>query len=343
MQYYLDLVKSVREGDIAPVYLFYGDEVFLHARAVEMLRGALLTPAAAAFDCDVLDGEESEPAAVVRAAETAPVLGTRRLVIVRHAPGFSDQPGKSGERGDVRALEAYLENPAGSTCLVLVHPGPVDRRRRLFRLVAEKGRAVDFTPLSDADRLRWVAKRVREAGKTAAPPALRRLVVSSTGGLAGLEQDLNKVLCYVGERPGISEDDVAALVIPPAEETVFAVIDALGEGKARPALEGLAALLRAGEEPLRLLGMLARQFRIILAAGDLSRRGMSAAEIARELGLKTFVVRRALEHGRMISPERAARTLAGIRDIDLAVKNGRRDFYSAAADLILQVCAGNKK
>lgn len=340
MQYYLDLVKSVREGDIAPVYLFYGDEVFLHARAVEMLQESLLTPAAAAFDCDVLDGEESEPPAVVRAAETPPVLGARRLVIVRHAPGLGEQPGKGGGRGDVHALELYLENPVPATCLVLVHSGPVDRRRRLYRLITEKGRAIDFTPLSEADRLRWVAKRVREAGKTAEPAALRRLVVSSSGGLAGLEQDLNKVLCYVGDRRGIVEDDVAALVIRPAEETVFAVIDAIGEKRARPALDGLAQLLRAGEEPVRLLGMLARQFRIILAAGDLARRGVATPDIARELGLKTFVVRRALEQGRMIPLDRAAEALAGIRDIDLAVKTGQRDFYSAAADLILQVCTG---
>lgn len=344
MQYYLELVKNVREGDIAPVYLFHGEEVFLHARAVKMLQESLLTPVAAAFDCDVLDGEETEPPAVVRAAETPPVLGARRLVIVRHAPGLGEQPGKGtgkgGGRGDVHALELYLENPVPATCLVLVHSGPVDRRRRLYRLITEKGRAIDFTPLSEADRLRWVAKRVREAGKTAEPAALRRLVVSSTGGLAGLEQDLNKVLCYVGDRRGIVEDDVAALVIPPAEETVFAVIDAIGEKRARPALEGLATLLRAGDEPLRILGMLARQFRIILAAGDLARRGMAAPAIARELGLKTFVVRRALEQGRAIPPRRAVEALAGIRDIDLAVKTGQRDFYPAAADLILHICSG---
>lgn len=351
MRYYLDLVKSVHGGNIPLVYLFHGEEVFLHARAVEMLRGAILAPEAEAFDGDILDGEEVEPALIVRAAETSPVLGARRLVVVRRAPGLGEQAERDGGRkggaarrgaGGVQALERYLEDPCPSTCLVLIRSGAVDRRRRLCRLIEKKGCVVDFTLLSEADRLRWAAKRVREAGKTATPTALRRLVTSSTGGLTGLEQDLNKVLCYMGDDPAVTEETVAALVTATVEENIFAVIDAVGTRRARRALEGLAQLLRAGEPPLRLLSMLARQFAIILAVGDLGRGGLRANAIAQELGLRTFVVRRALEQAGVIPPDQAALALAGARDIDIAVKTGQREFYPAVADLVLRICSGRQ-
>ena len=150
MKYYLDLLDSLKRGDIAPVYLFYGPEVYLRDQALARFREALLEPATADFNLELLDGESAGPEAIMAAASIPPVMAARRLVIVRNAGLFRSSragAGESKERPGEAALQSYLDQPPAETCLVFDAGESVDRRRKIYKLVAQRGRAVEFSLL----------------------------------------------------------------------------------------------------------------------------------------------------------------------------------------------------
>lgn len=340
MRYYLNLDAEIKSGEIASVYVFHGEEAYLQQKAVELLYAALLEPATASFNYDSFDGDTADLTAVVAAAETPPVFSRWRLVVVKNAPSIGE--GTGGRRGEdaagVNALARYVGNPYPTTCLVLVRPGQLDKRKKLAKALVQHARVIDFAPLSLDDVQRWLVKRAREAGKEFTGAAVRLLTASaSAAGLAGLEQECAKLFCYVGERNSITEDDVRNLVTPSAEETVFAVVDAIAEKKAGKAVQGIRTLLQARESPFAVLALLARQLRMILAVDELARDGLAPAAIASRLRIPPFAVQKMLRQRKLLGVQPVMDALEGVLRIDADVKKGRRDFLPALTDLILDI------
>ncbi|MGQ9496799.1 MAG: DNA polymerase III subunit delta [Desulfotomaculales bacterium] len=336
MRYFEELVAAIRAGRIAPVYLWHGEEVYLQRAALEVLKAEVLAPGTESFNYVEVDGEEVSPARVVRLAQEPPVLGPVRLVAVRRALFWAGVERRSGAP-DETALLAYLERPIPSTCLVFMVPQPADRRKQAYRLISAWGGVVEFAPLHPEEAAAWVAQEAKARGVHLTRDACELLVRSACGGLTGLANELEKVLAYVGDRKTVSAAQIAHVLPVQAEDSVFRVVDAVIEGRCQTALRGLKQLLLAGEPPLGILGLLARQFRNILAVNDLAATGKRPREIAAALGLKPFVVEKALAHGRRTRRAILETALEELLEVDVAVKTGTRDFYPAIADLVMRL------
>lgn len=87
-----------------------------------------------------------------------------------------------------------------------------------------------------------------------------------------VQNELDKLIAWSGgDRREITEQDVqAATSLAPGRilnETVFKLVDFMAEKKRDEALSVLGGLLlRAGEAPLRILPLIERQLRLLLAA-----------------------------------------------------------------------------
>ncbi|MEW5762128.1 MAG: DNA polymerase III subunit delta [Bacillota bacterium] len=344
MRYFDRLVAEIRDGRIPPAYLWHGEEVYLQRAALDVLKQALLPAAAAAFNYDELDGEETSAARVVRLAQEPPVLAPTRLVVVKRAVFLAVGSGRGGGR-DLGPLLAYLERPVASTCLVFMLGQAADRRHEVYRRIAALGGAVEFAPVHPREAAAWAARQAAARGVRLAPDACELLVRAACGGLGGLANELEKVLAYAGERGEVSAAEIAAVLPPRAEDSVFRVADAVVEGRCGEALRGLKDLLLAGEPPFRILALLARQFRNILAVNALAARSGGAPDagaIAATLGLKPFVADKALAQGRRLGRAHLEAVLEALLEVDVAVKTGTRGFYPALADVLLRLAAGRR-
>ena len=73
---------------------------------------------------------------------------------------------------------------------------------------------------------------------------------------------------YVGDRAGVTADDVRVVVRDMAGSWIFDFTAALASRKLAAALPLLRGLFEQGEPPLRLLGMVARELRVLLLARE---------------------------------------------------------------------------
>ncbi|SHF48992.1 DNA polymerase III subunit delta [Desulforamulus putei] len=346
MEYYKGLLNSLARGQISPVYLFYGEEEYLKEKAVEKFKEVLL-PQAADFNLDVVDGEETDLAAVVSLAENLPFLAERRLVIVKNTPWFSGKGKAKGdgeqasEDGKTSGKEAillnYLSNPSPTTCLIFMTGEPVDRRKKLYKAVGSAGQAIEFKALKQAEMVSWVTQKIKAAGKKIDPAAARALVEANGKlGLLNLSNEVEKLLTYLGEGSEITLRDVRQVGVMNVEQNIFTVVDEAVAGHTSHALAGIRELLALKEQPPKILAMLARQIRIAIQVEALVREGCPEREVAGKLGLQDFVVRKALHQARKSGSRKLEWALEQIAVIDADIKKGRQDFLPAIESTLIK-------
>jgi len=76
------------------------------------------------------------------------------------------------------------------------------------------------------------------------------------------------------------------------------------------------------EQPLMILAMIIRQFRIILMVKAANEKRMPKAQMAKELGLRSFIVDEALNQGRQFSTLEIMQALQACQDTDIKIKTG---------------------
>jgi DNA polymerase-3 subunit delta len=187
-------------------------------------------------------------------------------------------------------LGDLLDGKLPEWAFLLITAVQVDRRTKLFKRFEELG-ATSFLGFErdrygkvDRDSLlHFISQRLRQGGKNIDPGARDMLVVRVSDDMRLLQQELDKLLLYVADRPGIQAQDVEAVVTDHGEGWIFDLTRAIGDRDALGALGQLSRLMNQGEHPLKILGTIAGEVRRLISArqlldGDLRpywRRGIS--------------------------------------------------------------------
>lgn len=191
------------------------------------------------------------------------------------AAGIERRLGVAAFRDDSSRLDQFLAaGPPPNTVLIFT-ASAVDRRKRVVKSIAAAGAVADMEvahersgALGPASIDALVDRVAGRAGKRIAP-AVRQLIHRRAGNEAGaLAAELEKLCLYVGEAPVIDEADVRASMRDLAESWIFDFTATLAQRQTATALAQLRALLEQGEPPLKLLGLIAREVRLLMLARD---------------------------------------------------------------------------
>jgi DNA polymerase-3 subunit delta len=137
----------------------------------------------------------------------------------------------------------------------------------------------------------------------------------------------------------IDEDDIAAVVGYAQQASVFKMVDAILESKARLAQPALQQLLQAGLTPTYLLFMLSRQARMLIRAKEMIRQGKSALEIQDRLGISAdFMWQKVSEQASGYSLGRLGELYHRLLETDLAIKTGKYQPELALSILVAELC-----
>jgi len=278
----LDVEATIGKQGLGPLYLVMGEEDCLRDRAVAALKAAALGESSAgpagapgagveAFNYDVLYGDESDASEILARAGQAPVFAARRAVVVKAAEKLSARDGE--------ALLAYLKEPCATTTLVFV-AARLDKRLRFTKELMARAVNVDCSPLADAKLAEWIRAESRRVGVRLSQEAvsvLTQLALSlkdeAGGSLYLVRRELEKLAAYVPQGETASAADVEAVRGGEPGASVFDLARAIAERRNAQALWILTRNLGAGEDPLRVLGALAWQFRQIWKAKEQRRFG----------------------------------------------------------------------
>ncbi len=273
-----------RKAEPAPVYFLYGEETFQKEEAAGLIRKVVLGEGGAEqspWNVSLLEGGATTLAEVLDAARTLPMLSERRLVLVRESEKIREQ--------DSGPLRDYLKDPTPTTCLVFhTGAGKIDLRKGVFRALLEHAAAAEFRPLKGAGVGRWIRERARERGAEIDSDAAALLEAHTGSDLFRIDQELIKVLDFLAPSRKITAEALAETLGSPAAGSVFELAERVGAGENGEAIRLLRGILAEGEEPVRLLFLIARQMRILILGKALVRQGRRGNELAQALGIPPY-------------------------------------------------------
>jgi DNA polymerase III subunit delta len=333
----VSLRKELSAGRIAPVYLIHGEETFLLEEALASLRKAVLGEGGedqSEWSLSILDGGSVSLAEILDAARTLPMFSRRRMVLVKDAEKIREP--------DADPLKEYLKDPTPTTCLVFTAgPGKPDFRRSFFRALQERARVAAFPPVKGASLPSWVRRHLRDRGAEIEPEAMALLESLGASGLFRIEQELNKALEYLSPSRQITAEALGETLGTAAAGSIFEMAERAGAGEIGEAVRLLRSLLAEGEEPTRLLFLVARHLRILILGKSLVGQGLRGKELAQALGIPPypFIVDKVTKLIARFPETASAPSLRRILEADRALKGGGGKGPAILERLILDLGA----
>jgi len=330
------------------LYILYGRDDFSLNQAVEKIKVNLGDLETVATNTTRLEAKNLNLGELRNKCDVAPFLSSHRLVIVDGLLGrFEAKPrkprsgrSKSGnELGEWKDFPSYIERMPETTVLVLVDE-EVMSHNPLLKKLSPLAEVRAFPLLQGRDLRAWVLQRVKEEGGNISPQAANLLAELIGGDLWAMDGEIQKLLLYSQERP-ISEDDVRKLVSHVQEANIFALVDAVAEGRTELAQRILHRLYDEGVAPTYILVMITRQFRLIAQARDLGK-GLSRRQIQDRLGLKSsYSLDKTLSQAKLYDFEGVKRAYDKLLETDLAIKTGKYSDKLALELLVTELACLN--
>ena len=260
MQFLEKAAKSKRQ----PIYALIGDEDFLKRRVREAIIASLLDDADPAFAVSVYAGDKLDFSTIRNDLDTPSFLAPCRIVVVEDADKKPHPAVEAFISTHRAALEKYAAAPSSVGVLILdVKSFP--ETTKLAKALPDAAKIVCKSP---AKLAAWCVGWAKSAhGKKLNPDAAELLVhlVGSAMGL--LDQEIEKLATAIGAKAAIEAEDVDKFVSRNTSAGVFKILDAIGEGKAKEALDIAEFMMNEGEDPMAILAPLSSQLRKLAGVG----------------------------------------------------------------------------
>jgi len=325
-----NLILKIATKQIESFYFLHGSETFYQTEIIQALVRTWINEDNREFNMETFDARESTVNDWLGSARTLSFLGGIKLVVVRNL--HEDIP----EDQDAQALSDYAQSPIPEACVVIT-ANKVDRKRKLYKTLTGLKTAVSCEAPKENELTGWLKARALEKGYSLSADSARFLI-NRVGARPGvLAKELEKTLLYAGKNKSVSEQDVAEVVGESKLENVFALTDALKTKNLEKALYLLSNQVDHGEEPIKILGTIAWQFRVIWEVKHHQSKNLSSGQIAKVMGANPFVVNKALQHTRRFSTQQLRKGYLELARADRSLKSTALDPKGVMQTLVLNL------
>ena len=306
-----NLQEDIKTGKFKNAYLLFGEEAYLKIQYKEKLIHAL-NPDDDTMNFTKYEGKGIEVREMIDLCETMPFFADHRVVLVENSGFFKN---KCDELADyMKTLPDYLR-------LVFVEE-EVDKRSRMYKAVKNCGRIVEFAKQDEKTLMRWAAGILAREGRKITTRDMELFLTKTGTDMGNIRMELEKLISYTVGRDVVTAADIQAVCTTQTTNKIFDMVRAVTEKNQKRALDLYYDLLTLREPPMRILFLLAKQFRQICLTKKMSQEGLSQTEIASKLGVPSFVVRNLASCARSYTVEELENAVRDFVDAEEAVKTG---------------------
>ena len=247
-------------------------------------------------------------------AKTISLFGDKKIVIVDNANMFTGTTSKDSEE-----IENYLNQINENTILIfIVHNDKLDSRKKITKLIKEKGKIKEFNDeLDSVSLVRKLFKNYNIEYNT-----IKLLIDRVGNNPLILQNEINKIKIYKDNDKNITNEDILNLTAKLIEIDIFKLIDYIVKKDKEKALELYYEMLKMNEEPIKIVVILANQFRIMYQSKELLKKGYSEKDIASILKIHPYRVKLAIQNSRNYTSETLLKYLNDLANIDIGIKTG---------------------
>ena len=253
-------------------------------------------------------------------------------------PFFSGRKDGGEKRKQQQEELAELLADVPEHCQVLLLGEKIDKRGKLYKSLLKTAAMVECKSLKSYQLKPWLDEQAALRGcrfdYEASQTIMEYLSVTDNAPLLLLEQEIEKLSVYAGERKIWTKDDIEQTFAALPEVSRFALLNAIAEKKLGQTLELLGEERKHGNTVLALCGLVSFQLRRLGRVKELLEGRASQAEIASELKAAPFAVKKMAEQSRRFGLGELERALLELSQLNIEIRYGGRQFEKLEEILI---------
>lgn len=302
--------EDIKNREFKRVYLLYGTEEYLKRLYKNKLKEAVLQ------DSDAMNmaeyaGKEIDEKEVREFADTLPFFADYHLLILENTGWFKT----STDFAD------YVPELPDTAVLVFVET-EVDKRSRMFKEVKEHGYACEMNGMTEQELKMWVASLLKREERKITEATVEFLLEQVGTDMAKLQNELEKLVCYTMGRDTITVEDIKQVCSEQLTGKIFAMTEAMAQGRKKQALELYYDLIALQEKPMGILYMIQRQFHFLLIVKEMKKNRADKGSIASAIGVPPFAVQKYMSQAERFRTEDLKKLLDYSLTLEKDVKSG---------------------
>lgn len=340
---YVDVLEAIKKGQISPIYLLYGEEVYFIRQIEQGVIHSVLAPEEIDMNLLHLDKDPSLNE-LIALIETVPFMGGKNVIVLRDTALFRPRKAGSSEPTEDKVeerLHKVISNMPEYTHLILSTTEKVDKRRKLFKMIEKHGTAVEVANIKVKDVRGWLTAKLSELNKKMDSDAMEYFLgvisIMPQISLGFLHNEMEKAALFTEGKARISQSDLVKIMSSIPEISIFSMIDAVSQKQIGKALQLVGEQLKSGEHPLKLVSLLARQVRLMWQAREMANEGSGSREIAERLGLVPFIGEKLLKQSKNFTTDILKQATIALATADYELKSGRAN-KSVLEEIIIGMC-----
>ncbi len=324
------IYKDLELKKLKPVYFFFGDEPFLLNQIPERFKMAVLDENTFDFNFSLFYASDSDVNVIKDTVETLPVMSQSRLVILKNAHEL-----KESEWTDLHEL---FTKPVDSTVFVIM-ADKIDKRKKGMKFLLDQAVCSEFKKPYDNQVPQWINFLAQNFELKLSQDAVHRLHRLVGNNLSELNNQMEKIKNYVGDRAVIEIADVNSVVSNSREESVFDFTKAIGKKDRISALEQLVQLIDQGQNEIGIVSLLARHMRILLTVRSGMDQGIGGAKLASVAQVPAYFIEGYCDQARHWPVRKIEEALVILCDTDKALKSSPISSHIWLENMVLKSCS----
>jgi len=344
-----EFMAGLQKGELKHVFLLAGEERYYIDKAREKIFSLLFASSqeqAGALQklTGVMDTDD-----LVGLIETAPFFASKNVLMLQDSSLFKEKKGeedgaqkKAGKDKKLERLLSVLADMPEYSYVIFVQNGKADKRRKIYKTVEKYGAVLEAEAVRAWNINDWLQGKLQSINKDMDREAMTYFsgVVSTmqTISLNFLDREFDKLALFSPERR-ITRELLEKVFAGLPEVSVFALLDAISERKAKKALQLLRRQLNDGTYFTVILALLTRHVRQLWQAQVLQKQGIRGKALAKPLELNPFIAEKLGRAAMQFPAVVLKRNMLDLIDADYSLKTGQAG-EEVLEHIVIDLCRG---
>ena len=263
-------------------------------------------------EVNVYDLDESSITSLIEDADTISFLASNKVIIGKNLTqnSFTEK--------DINTINKYLNNPNSDVLLILT-TSSIDTRKKTIKEIVSKLTTINIETTSK-DIIKDLFKDYDLEYKV-----INLLEEYYSDDLERLVSECQKLKLAFIDTKKISYEKASELLVKPLnkrDNLAFDLVREIALKDKRKAINIYNELFSYNVESYSLIGLLESQYRLLYQVKVLNKKNISYNDIAKELDVHPFRVKKTLELIRFYTLKEIRKLIKNLADIDFKIKSG---------------------
>ena len=315
------------------ICLFLGEEELIIRNKIDK---EIVNSGADVFNIKSYDMEEVNVSKALNDASTIPFLCDTKVVILKNPVFLTKDPCEI--KHNIKAFTNYLKDPSPYTCLIIDATDCVlDEGKEHVKLLLKTASVNMTRKLLPVEAEGWLKRQFALKGIQIKDETVKLFFNRIGKNLLNAKNEVDKLVCYIGERKTITNQDVNDCVIKEIENDVYQLSNAIVAQDHNRIISIYEDLIKSGKSAQELFSLIARSMIQVLVVKKMLREGYKQPEISSSLkvssGRATYLIKDAKSFSWQVLEDNVLR----LGNLDYKIKSGQVEISTGLEFLLFNI------